>query len=159
MTANTQAITVANSTIEVPPALISGGGIFSAAATCVVAFLALRKRWSRDNLELTKDRAETNLIASYEKIIAENTKTIQRLDENAREAWRTRAEDAKQIGELSAKVGHLTSLNESLNQQIARLTAMVRHTLSDSDRRLFDQSVNHQPIQPPVVVPPALPAT
>lgn len=150
MTQQTQAMTVADAqSFGIPPALTSGGGIIGAAITFVVAFLALRKRWSRDNLELTKDRAETNLIASYERTIENQQEQIKRLDENAREAWRTRAEDAKQIGELSAKVAHLTSINEALNKQVATLTAMVRHTLPESDRRLFDQSINRQSAQPP----------
>lgn len=145
MTETTQAKTVAETQqITVPPGMVNGGGILGIAVTAVLTFLALRKRWSRDNLELTKDRAETNLIAAYQKTIADLQAANERLDQNAREAWRTRAEDAKRIGELSAKVEHLTEVNQSqtskvehltqinekLEVQVEELTAMVRRLLA-----------------------------
>lgn len=63
-----------------------------------------------------------------------------RLDERAREAWRSRAEDAKRIGELSANVEHLTKSNQSLETQVERLAAMVRHLLPEPDRILFERA-------------------
>lgn len=131
--------------INVPPELISGSSVAGAALTVILVALALRKRLSKDNLELTKDRAETNLIATYQETIKSLQEQNEKLDANAREAWRTRAEDAKRIGELSSKVEHLTDINESLEKtvgtmqtRIDHLLSMVRRLLPPEDRLHFD---------------------
>lgn len=121
----TTASTQTAAAFDLPATAISGGGVIGIAVTLILGFMGLRRRWSKDNLELTKDRAETNLIASYQKTIADLEERNKRLDENAREAWKSRAEDAKRIGELTAKVENLTTTNQNLEKRITELSAMV----------------------------------
>jgi hypothetical protein len=140
MNDNTKAEVIADSNqLTLPNGLVNGGSVIGAAATLVVGFLALRKRWSRDNLELTKDRAETNLIDALEKRIVDLRADNQRLDENAREAWRHRAEDAKKIGELSSKVESLTAVNVHMEKQMAAMIVIFRQMLPEHLRTAFDQ--------------------
>ena len=159
MTDNTKAEVIADTNqLALPNGLVSGSSVIGVAATMVVAFLALRKRWSRDNLELTKDRAETNLIDALEKRIVDLRADNQRLDENAREAWRHRAEDAKKIGELSAKVESLTAVNQHMEKQMAAMIVIFRQMLPEPMRVAFDQQfaflTPHAPPAPPAAPTP-----
>ncbi len=124
----TKAVTeqhAANSFV-VPDGMMTGGSITGVVIATIVAVLGFRKRLSRDNLELVKDRAETNLIKTYQDTIKALQDQNTRLDENAREAWRVRADDAKRIGELSSKVEHLGEVNESLDKNVAALRTQIR---------------------------------
>jgi hypothetical protein len=144
--------------ISVPDGFYAGGGVLGVATTLVVLALGLRKRLSRDNLELTKDRAETDLIASLHSTIKSLNENNTKLDQNAREAWSTRAADAKQIGELSSKVEYLTRANqelreentllrasvESMRGQLNQMYQMMRQMVPESNRAAFDQNLNQQ---------------
>lgn len=125
----TEAVTHADS-FTVPTGMVTGGGITGAVGTLIFIVLAFRKRISRDNLELTKDRAETNLIQTYQETIKNLQEQNNKLDANAREAWRTRAEDAKRIGELSSKVEHLTDINESLQKNVDKMQTRIEDLVS-----------------------------
>lgn len=149
-------IAVPSHPLALPDGAMNGGGLLGVGITLVVGFLALRKRWSRDNLELTKDRAETNLITAYQKTINDQQSTIQRLDENAREAWRTRAEDAKKIGELSAEVKHLTETNQAQNKKIENLTKVnvkLESKVDELTSLVRGMIASHPGNQPPSIPP------
>ena len=134
---------------NVPDSMITGGSISGAAVTIVLFVLAFRKRLSKDNLELTKDRAETDIIQTYREQVKALHEQTAKLDENAREAWRTRAEDAKRIGELTSRVEHLTEVNTRqentivvMRTRVEHLSSMVRSLLPPADRLRFDVSNN-----------------
>ncbi len=110
-----------NFSIPIPDGVTGGGGITGMVAAILLVALALRKRLSRDNLELTKDRAETNLIKTYQDTIKNLQEQNAKLDENARTAWRTRADDAQRIGILSSKVEHLSEVNETLRTNVQQM--------------------------------------
>ena len=78
-----------------------GAGLLSVA-------LMLRRRWSRDSTEITKDRAEAQIILTA---MAERDEA--RAD--ARAAWLAHQADAEAIARLSAQ-------NEHQAREIARLT-------------------------------------
>lgn len=95
-------------------AWVAGGG--SAVTGLMLAGRALLRRFSRDVLEVTKDRAEADFVAG---LLAENEKLRERADKMAED----RADAMRQIGELTARVAAQT-------EHIARLEAQVR-ALSD----------------------------
>ena len=107
-----------NGTIQIPEGVAVGGGGVTLLLAIVYTVLSLRRRLSRDNVEVVKDRTESELIT---KLVQERDKYL----ENAREAWRTRAEDAKRIGELSTQVQHLTEDNENLRRNVKQLRTEV----------------------------------
>lgn len=77
----------------------------------------LRKVVSRQNVEVTKDSAESNLIKTLQ---AERDKAM----DAAREAWKSKAEDAKLIGELTSEV---RALRESVMELKAEMDVIVRN--------------------------------
>lgn len=70
------------------------------------AVMYLRKYISRQNVEINKDTAESKLIKMLQE---ERDKALAA----AHDAWKTRAEDAKLIGELTSEV---RSLRETVLQ-------------------------------------------
>lgn len=139
--ATTALVSVPGVPISMPDVAVNSGGVMALVVSALLGFLAIRKRFSKDNLELTKDRAETNLIAAYQKTIGDLTERNKQLDENAREAWRTRAEDARRIGELSSKVEHLTEINANMTEQMTLQTETIR-LLTESNKALMLSNTN-----------------
>lgn len=105
----------------IPPELPEGSSIWAAGGTAVAAFLWLRKRLSADKLDITKDQAQIDLIASLQK--ERDQARLGEAEARQREdaAWKSRHEDAKLIGTLTAKVEALTMTNEALTKQVATL--------------------------------------
>ncbi len=119
------AIAPPGTTIAVPEGAAVGGSILGVVLFAIGTVLTLRKKLSKDNLEITKDRAETDLIKTYQDTIRTLQEQNAKLDINARDAWRTRAEDAKRIGELTSKVEHLSEVNASMEKTIEQLRGEV----------------------------------
>jgi hypothetical protein len=81
-------------------------------AGVLASLLYLRKFLSRQNVEVSKDSAESNLIRTLQ---SERDKAMAA----AEKAWETRAKDAQMIGELTAQVSSLRELNEIMRQQMS----------------------------------------
>lgn len=104
---------------EVPiPDATAGSSIVTAVVSILGAILWLRRRLSRDNLEVSKDSAEKNLLVTA---IAERDKAIA----SAEEAWESRTKDAELIGKLSSDVEHLSAINKNLLEEVERLRAEI----------------------------------
>jgi hypothetical protein len=93
-------------------------GPVSWAISALVAFfgavLWLRRRTSRDNTEIAKDRAETNLVS----VLREER---DRAMNEAREAWARRTGDAEKIAHLEAENGFLKRDVQALSNQVNEL--------------------------------------
>ena len=103
--------------LEVPdiPSHVVNGGVITTIMSLLGGILWIRKRISKDNLEVAKDDAERQLLIAA---IKEKDKALAA----AEEAWSSRTRDAKLIGVLSSDVSHLTKVNKSMTQEIARLS-------------------------------------
>lgn len=88
-----------------------GGGIVGAVIAIIYAIMWLRRTWSSDGVGVVRDRSESQIL---ETALRERNEAL----EAAHEAWRTRAEDAKQIGLLSAQVEGLKELNHKTNNEV-----------------------------------------
>lgn len=108
------------------------GGIFAAIATAITTVLVLRRRISKDGLEVKKDGAEGNMLATA---IAERDKAMA----TAAEAWKTRTEDAKTIGRLSSDVEHLTESNKRLAEEVSSLRDILYLFLPQSVLTMLQQ--------------------
>jgi len=93
---------------------IHGGSVVGAVLSVAGGLLWLRRRMSRDRLEVKKDSAETQLL---EIIIKERNAAM----DDAREAWSNRAADSKLIGALQAEVHGLRELNQKTNNEVELL--------------------------------------
>lgn len=161
------ATTVQTATVGTPPALpdmlpnVSPSvGVLSSVSAVLVALLWVRRKFSRDGLEVTKDASEGKLLIT---LATERDKAM----ESAREAWRSRADDAKQIGQLSSDVAHLTKTNEGLTSELTVLRSEVRELkdmvnlllpiqnlgLSPAALRAALLALAAQPVPPTPVVP------
>lgn len=112
--------------------LNQAGTFWGALMTAVIAISFIRKRLSRDKLEVRADDAHIKLV---EKLQEEKDKALHDLaTARAREdsAWLARNDDAKLIGKLSMQVEHLTELNQHLQEQIS----LLREELQDMRNEL-----------------------
>lgn len=114
------------------PEIPQGGGILAACASVVAAVFYLRRKISRDGLEVTKDGAEGAML---ETAIAERDKAMA----TAAEAWKVRTEDAKLIGKLSSDVEHLTKANEKLTAEVGSLRDILYLFLPQSVVTMLQQ--------------------
>lgn len=99
--------------------------VATALFTLAGGFLWLRRKLSSDNLAIKRDSGESKLL---EIVIRERNQAIEdarRAMEEARAAWEARAQDALQIGTLSAQVESLKELNSTLNQEVHLLRLQV----------------------------------
>lgn len=96
------------------PDKIEGGGVMSLIFALVYGLMWLRKKYSADVLDVRRNAGEGDLlqVLSQERNQAMN---------DARQAWATRAEDAKLIGQLSTEVAGLKELNHKTNNEVALL--------------------------------------
>lgn len=107
-------------TLSIPePPPLQGVGHYSEQASWVLyaigaviaGFFWFRRKTSRDSTEITKDRAEENLVKT---LATERDKAMA----DAREAWARRTQDAEQIARLYLE-------NEYLKRDVATLTQRV----------------------------------
>jgi hypothetical protein len=93
-------------TMNIPEAP-DGTSLSAAVAAIAAGALYLRRFLSRQGVDIKKDSAEANLIATLQ---AERDKAMAA----AEKAWETRARDAQMIGELTSEV-------RALRQQVAEM--------------------------------------
>lgn len=106
------------------------GGIVGSLITVICFVLWIRRRLSSDSLQMAKDTSEKRLLT----IITEER---DRAVLAAETAWKTRAEDAKLIGQLTSEVKHLSETNISLIRDIAGMReeiAQLRGIVQESRR-------------------------
>lgn len=96
----------------------TAGWLAGGVATLVSGVLWLRRRTSRDGVELIKDRTEGRLLQTA---IEERDKAM----EQAREAWGQRTTDAGQLGQLRAENEYLKRELATAQQQITDIRAGV----------------------------------
>ena len=94
------------------PSLTSGGGLITAIVSGLMGVLWLRRRLSRDSLEVAKDVGEKRLLSVI-------TEERDRAVAAAEAAWATRTEDARLIGQLTSEVKHLTETNRNLISDVS----------------------------------------
>jgi hypothetical protein len=97
---------------------MQSGGVLATVLSVIAVVLWLRRRVSRDGLEMTKDHSEKTLI---EKLREERDKALS----HAEEAWGRRTDDAAAIAKLTSEVGHLSANNFALTQHVVRLEEKV----------------------------------
>lgn len=97
--------------------------VISAAGAVIAAVFWLRRKAHRDNTEITKDKAESNLVRT---LIEERDRAMN----EAREAWARRTKDAEQIATLHAENGHLKQDMERLERRFHDLQLRFDMVLS-----------------------------
>lgn len=90
----------------------SAGWLVSVALVLAGGFMWLRRRVSRDNTEIVKDRAEGTMLQIA---LHERDKAMA----DAREAWKQRTSDAQEIAGLRAK-------NNYLEEEVTRLRGDIQ---------------------------------
>jgi hypothetical protein len=91
-----------------------GGTVVTSIMSAMAAVLWVRRKLSKDNVELAKDRVEASVLQT---ISAERDRAVLA----AEKAWQTRAEDAKLIGQLNGEVKHLSHMNCDLIKEVENL--------------------------------------
>lgn len=116
-----------------------GSSIIGTVISVAMGLLYLRRRISRDNLMVAKDVSEKRLMVVI-------TEERDRAVLAAETAWRTRTEDAKLIGQLTAEVKHLTDANTNLirdvaglRQEISQLREIINENITAQLRRVHNQ--------------------
>lgn len=113
-----------------PPDLPEGSGLWGMGASALALFLYLRKKLSRDKVDIHSDEAQINLVKSLQQ---ERDHAIKELGESRKReesAWLARNEDARLIGKLNALVEHQSGVIARLEEQVAGLRADL-HNLRD----------------------------
>jgi len=107
--------------------------VVAIAFAIIGAALALRRRTSRDNREIAKDRAETDMLS---RALAD----AERYKDDARKAWDKRAEDAAEIAGLKAEneahKREIARLQEAHTRDVARLNSEVARLRASLDEVL-----------------------
>lgn len=113
-TSNTQQAASVSQPAEFPASLpsVTGGGMIATGVSLVAGLLWLRRRLSRDSLEVAKDASEKRLLSVI-------TEERDRAVAVAEAAWATRTEDARLIGQLTSEVKHLTEANRNLISDVS----------------------------------------
>lgn len=86
-----------------------------------LAVLWLRRRISRDGLEIAKDRAEGGMVDALLRVNENLTKENERLMVVAQEAWSVRNSDAKRIATLETELSYM-------RRELEAMKPMVRDT-------------------------------
>lgn len=94
--------------------MVQGGGLMTALFTLIAVGMKLRRRFWHDSLEVKRDRVEVSMM---ELLMKERNEA----QDNAREAWEKKAEDAQLIGQLKAEVSALRELNHKTNNEVQLL--------------------------------------
>ena len=99
----------------------------------------LRRKLSRDHVELTKDRAESAIVNLLLKERDEGQVAVRDAQANMREAWKERHADAEAIARLTAEnayqaaeIARLSAEMESFKRVLARLYPDTRQFLDSN---------------------------
>jgi hypothetical protein len=114
------------------------GAAIGAAGTAITGALLLRRRLSRDNTEIVKDRAEADIVA---RLVIERDAAVA----EAERVRRQHTSDAEAIARL-------TSENQALAREAERLLSSIRKMmrgLSPEVQRVL--ATDFQPLGPPEV--------
>lgn len=114
----------------------TAGYLGGAVASLVAGVLWLRRRTSRDGVELIKDRTEGRLLQTA---IEERDKAMAQ----ARDAWSQRTADAGALGRLNAE-------NEYLKRELAaaqQLVNDIRRGVMDIGRKVDETQSNLQAVE------------
>lgn len=114
----------------------TAGWLGMAVATLVSGVLWLRRRTSRDGVELIKDRTEGKLLQTA---IDERDKAMAQ----ARDAWSQRTADAGALGQLRAE-------NEYLKRELAaaqQLVTDIRRGVQEVGRKVDETQSNLQAVE------------
>ena len=114
--------------IDIPVDGLSLSGILSAAAAIVGSILVIRKRISRDSLEMIKDRAEINVIHHLENQRDAAIKEKEELETALEKAEADSSASAAQVASLSSEITRLTGQVMLLRQLIERLSNSLDET-------------------------------
>lgn len=114
--------------------------VINAAVAFMVAVFWLRRKAHRDNTEITKDKAESNLVQTLRE---ERDRAMR----EAREAWARRTADAERIAELATK-----------NEYLERDVQALKHQVSDLTLRLDLALSTLSTLKPDFQLPPHLPS-
>lgn len=94
--------------------------IWTLGAGALASLMYLRRFISRQNVDINKDSAESNLIKTLQE---ERDKAMAA----AQEAWKSKAEDAKLIGELT---GEIRQLRDALKEVKAELDGVKEQLIT-----------------------------
>lgn len=100
-----------------------GGVMFSV----ITAALVLRRRVSKSNLDVGKDKAELSII---EKALVERDRAM----EEARQAWDVRTADAAKIAAFEVTVRMVTEENRQLREEMKKLREEVQRMRDELTR-------------------------
>lgn len=105
---------------DIPKAVIdSPGSVLVVLLGAIYSIMKLRRRQSRDNVEVVKDRAESNLIDAYQKdreaLVADRDAAVM----ETRQAW-------TEHNKVSIENASIKSENFYLKQEIERLKLIVQ---------------------------------
>lgn len=103
------------------PEMPEGSGFVGIGVSAVAALLALRRKIWKDNVEVSRDKAEVHIIESLQKERDQALAELAQSREREREAWQIRADAAKLIGELTAQVRHQSDIIATLEQRVVGL--------------------------------------
>ena len=142
-TAKAKTMQAENSTsFQVPDSAVVGGSVVGGALVLVGILMQVRRMWSNSNLQVVKDRAETDLVATLKADRDKAYEERERALQTAESAWSRRTADAEQIGKLTAEVTHLSRTNEQMSNDMRNLRQEVKdlHVLI---QQLLKPEYNH----------------
>ena len=108
------------------PEVPEGTSLWTLGAGALGSLLYLRRFLSRQNVDIRKDSAESNLIKTLQD---ERDKAMQA----ATEAWKSKAEDAKLIGELTGEIRSLRQAMTELKEELDSVNARLRELTGDAE--------------------------
>ncbi len=140
------------------PLVSYGSGALGSILTLVGTALWFRRKISRDNLEIARDVSEKKLLTVI-------TEERDRAVLAAEQAWRTRTDDARLIGQLTGEVKHLTEANihlirdvGSLRDEIAQLRDIIHSMLPPEIAQQMQQNALQRAEQLREIIPPRTPS-
>lgn len=127
--------------INLPQTGESALGVVGMLAAAVAAILHFRRRVSRDNMEITKDRAEGKLIEDMNRHAEGLIRERDEARKNERLAW-------TEANTKAVEVARLTSDNQYLTREVTRLQAVVNELqikLTEVQNQLATLHRRHSP--------------
>lgn len=114
----------------IPPE-ISGPiyGLVGVVLTAAGVYAGVRRKLSRDGVEVTKDRVEESLIKNLRDALDIANAERDKADARAAEAWKGKTEDREKIAQLTAEVKHLNETNEKLTEQMKKMEGKLERLI------------------------------
>ncbi len=115
-------------------------GLTGAAFSIVAGILWLRRRTSRDGLEIAKDKSEGGVIKTLEHQLSKAIEERDKALATASEAWRVRTENAQKIATLEQQVKHLEENKMTTSERVQSLEKQL-HQLQSLVARIAPQEM------------------